>query len=132
LSATDAVILQELLPDFSQLGFYIEPFGKQAFVIQGTPADMEQGNELQAIEQVLEQYKHFSSEINFSKRERLIRSLSIQQAIKPGTSLQQPEMKQLVEDLFACLHPNVTPAGNPVYIEFKKEYLEQLFRKTSS
>ena len=67
--------------------------------------------------------------VNFSKREKLIRSLSLQQAIKPGTTLQQVEMKRLVEDLFSCLQPNVTPAGVPVYIEFKKEYLEQLFRK---
>jgi DNA mismatch repair protein MutL len=36
-------------------------------------------------------------------------------------------MKALVEDLFRCSTPNTTAAGQPTYIEFKKEYLEKLF-----
>ena len=35
----------ELIPDLHELGYLIEPFGKDAFIIQGTPADVEQGNE---------------------------------------------------------------------------------------
>ncbi len=57
LSAPDAVLLQELLPDLTMLGYEIELFGKDTFVIQGTPADVEQGNEKLAIEQMLEQFK---------------------------------------------------------------------------
>ena len=65
----------------------IEPFGKNTFVIQGTPADVEQGNEKTMIEKLLEQYKHFSSDLKFSKREKLIRSLAKQQAIKAGAAI---------------------------------------------
>ena len=132
LSAQDTVMLTELLPDLQQLGYHIEPFGNNSFVIQGTPADMEQGDDKQAIEQLLEQYKHFTSEVRFSKREKLIRSLCFQHAIKSGKQLNQKEMKQLAEDLFNCTTPNVTVAGNPTYIEFKKDYLEKLFRSNSS
>jgi DNA mismatch repair protein MutL len=45
LAPGDAVIFEELLPDLQQMGYTIEPFGGNAFVIQGTPADMEGGNE---------------------------------------------------------------------------------------
>lgn len=128
LSAADAALLQELMPDLQHLGYMIEPFGKNTFVIQGTPADVEQGHEKQVIDSLLEQYKHFSSEMKFSKREKLVRSLAWQQAIKPGTSLSEKEMKTLVEDLFKCAVPNTTPNGNPTYLEFKKDYLEKLFK----
>jgi DNA mismatch repair protein MutL len=129
LSAQDAVLMNELMGDLNLLGYLIEPFGNQAFVIQGTPADLEQGNEKMIIENLLEQYKHFSTELKFSKREKLIRSLAWQQAVKPGTSLTEKEMRTLVGDLFQCTQPNVTAGGNPTYIEFKRDYLEQLFKR---
>jgi DNA mismatch repair protein MutL len=129
LSAADAVLLQELTSDLHQLGYHIEPFGTNAFVIQGTPADVGTGNEKLAIESLLEQFKHFSSDLKFSRREKLIRSLAWQQAIKPGTLLALDEMRALTTDLFKCAQPNVTASGNPTYIEFKKDYLEQLFKR---
>lgn len=129
LSAPDAVLLTELLPELLQLGYLVEPFGRDSFVIQGTPADMLQGNEKHVIENLLEQFKHFSNELKFSKREKLIRSLAGQQAIKAGMSLGGKEMTALVQDLLVCKSPGVTANGSPTYIEFKKEYLEQLFRR---
>ncbi len=127
LLTSDAALLQDLLPDLKMLGYEIELFGKDTFVVQGTPADVDQGNEKAAIEQMLEQYKHFNSEVKFSKREKLIRSIAWQHAVKPGRSLAQKEMKALAEELFACAQPNITPAGNPTYIAFKKDYLERMF-----
>jgi DNA mismatch repair protein MutL len=127
LTPADAVLLAELLPELQQFGYAIEPFGKQAFVIQGTPADTLLGNEKQALEQLLEQYKHFSSELKFSKREVLLRSVAWQQSVKPGTVLGEREMQRLIEDLFNCSQPNSTPSGKPTYLEFKKEQLEKMF-----
>jgi DNA mismatch repair protein MutL len=127
LAAADAVLLKELLPDLNHLGYLLEPFGNNTFVIQGTPADVDQGNEKTAIEKMLEQYKHFSSDIKFSKREKLLRSLALQQSIKPGTALTEKEMKVLIEDLFNCATPNITANGKPTYLEFKKDELDKLF-----
>ena len=109
------------------LGYAIEPFGNNSFVVQGTPADLLQGNEKATIEQLLDQVKHFSSDIKFSRREKLLRTLSQQHAIKAGTSLTQTEMRQLVEDLLACQTPNLTVTGKPTFIEFTQDYLSRLF-----
>ncbi|MHA4808222.1 DNA mismatch repair endonuclease MutL [Flavitalea flava] len=127
LSAPDAILLQDLSQDLQSLGYLIEPFGRDSFIVQGTPADTGQGNELAILENLLEQFKHFSSEMKFSKREKLIRSMARQQAVKPGTSLGEKEMRTLVDELFACAQPNITPGGDPTYIEFKKDYVERLF-----
>jgi DNA mismatch repair protein MutL len=129
LSSQDAALLNDLMNDLNELGYLIEPFGKDAFIIQGTPADVLQGNEKNAIENLFEQFKHFSSDMKFSKKEKLIRSLAWQHSIKPGISLAEKEMKTLAEELFNCAQPNITANGKPTYIEFKKDYLEQLFNK---
>jgi len=129
LTPADAAVMEEIITDLQQLGYLIEPFGKNSYVIQGTPADVTQGNEKHTIDILLEQYKHFSNEVKFSKREKLIRSLIRQQAIKTGTRLTEKEMRHLITDLFSCEQPNITPDGNPTYLEFKQEQLERMFGK---
>ena len=126
-SPADTAIMSEILQDLQQLGYMIEHFGKNAFVVQGTPADVDTGNEKQVIDLLLEEYKHFSPEVKFSRREKLVRALAKQQSIKTGVKLGEREMQELVHRLFSCEQPNVTPSGNPTYLEFKKEQLEKLF-----
>jgi DNA mismatch repair protein MutL len=128
LVPTDVAILEEIMTDLEQLGYIIEPFGKNSFVIQGTPADTEPGNEKHVIDILLEQYKHFSNEVKYPKREKIVRSLAKQQSIKTGMRLTEREMRQLVTGLFACEQPNITPDGNPTYLEFRQEQLERMFR----
>ena len=129
LTPTDAILLQELLEDLSKLGYQLEPFGNNTYVIQGTPADVEMGNEKQTIENLIEQYKHFSTDVKFSKREKLIRTITKQRSIKKGKFLTEKEMRVLISDLLNCKMPNVTVDGEPTYIEFKQDYLEKLFNQ---
>ncbi|RYY53547.1 MAG: DNA mismatch repair endonuclease MutL [Chitinophagaceae bacterium] len=129
LTPADAIILDELLPDLRLLGYIVEPFGKNSFVIQGTPADVESGNEKYILDILLEQFKHFSPDVKFSKREKLVRSLARQQSVKAGTRLTEREMRQLIADLFRSSVPNATADGSPTYMEFTKEGLEKLFNR---
>lgn len=127
LPPTDAALLQDLLPDLLAIGYQVEPFGHHSFVIQGIPADITPGNEKNSIELLIEQFKHFSSDLKFSKREQLVRCIARQQAIKAGQALTQKEMFALLEELFATGTPHVTPTGSPTYLEFKEDYLDRMF-----
>ncbi len=127
LSTSDAVMLQELLPALQLLGYAIEPFGKDSFIVQGVPAGQADANAKKVIENLLEHCKHSGNEKTDSLREKMIRSLAWQQAIKAGAVLTETEMRSLVEDLFRCLQPNTSPNGKPVFVEFKKDYLEKIF-----
>jgi DNA mismatch repair protein MutL len=120
-------MLNEILDDLKTLCYKMEPFGNKTFVIHVTPADITQGNEKVVLEKMLEQFKHFSNDIKFSNREKLLRALAWQQAIKSGTVLSQKEMQSLVADLFACAIPNSTPNGKPTYMTFKKDELDKMF-----
>ena len=127
LAAADAVLLHELMPDLHFLGYHLEPFGNHTFIIQGAPADVYEGNEKVAIEKMLEQYKNFSNDLKYSKREKLLRSLAWQQAVKAGTHLSAKEMSSLLDNLFTCTTPNITPNGKPTYMEYKKNELDKVF-----
>ncbi|MDE3185772.1 MAG: DNA mismatch repair endonuclease MutL [Bacteroidota bacterium] len=127
LAPADSVLLNELIPDLHILGYQVEPFGNHTFIIQGSPAGIPDGNEKDSLEKILEQYKHFNMDISFSKREKLLRSMAWQQAIKAGSFLSEKEMEKLVEDLFNCKISNTTPNGKPVFLEFKKEEMDKMF-----
>jgi len=127
LSTPDAIMLQELLPGLQALGYIVEPFGKDSFIIQGVPAGQPDGNEKKIIENLLEHCKHSGNEKIDSLQEKMIRSLAWQQAVKAGTVMSETEMRSLVESLFRCLQPNTAPNGKPVFVEFKRDYLEKMF-----
>jgi DNA mismatch repair protein MutL len=127
LSASDAALLEEIIPDLAMIGYELENFGPNSFVIQGIPADVESGNEKNAIELLLEQFKHFSTNIQFSKREKLIRCMSRQMAIKAGKELTTLEMRTLIDALCECDTPQVTATGAPTYISLNEAYIDGLF-----
>lgn len=128
-SAPEAALMQDLLPHLEYLGYKIEPFGGNSFVIQGTPADIPAGNEKHSIELLLEQYKHFSTDLHFEPREKLLRCLARQQAVKAGQKLSQTEMRQLIEELFASTAPGISPSGLPAFVVYDEEQLMSLFGK---
>ncbi len=127
LNAAEATLLDELLPELQELGYRIEPFGKHTYVVQGTPADLESGEEQQTIHWLLEQYKYLALELKLPKKESLLRTLARQQAIRSGQSLTEREMRELVQELLQCKQGNVSPDGHPTYLEFRSGQLNKLF-----
>lgn len=127
VSPTDTPILMELLPDLQLLGYQIEPFGTDTCIIHGIPADLEPGHEVQAIERMLEQYKHFSLDLRFSRREKLVRSLAAQRAIRSTKQLAIDEASALVSAWKETKTPGATPNGKPTYQRIDRGDLEKYF-----
>ncbi len=118
LSPADAVMMHALLDDLRELGYQLEPFGHTTFIVQGTPADVDIGSEKEAIEAILEQYKQVSPTLKLESREKLVRVLSTQHALKTGIGLSMNEMESLVNALFTCAQPMVSPGGKPVFTDY--------------
>lgn len=127
LNAADAQILLQILPEINNLGFDIQEFGKNAFVIHGFPSDILQGDEKKMIEELIEQYKMNASVTKLSKRENLARSLAQSSSIKAGKTLSVEEMKTLIDELFACENPYTSPTGRFTFISFSNDELEKRF-----
>lgn len=114
LSKTDAKILSSLQEYFNAIGFELEEFGSDSFVIHGMPALLQgKFSETELIHKVLEQYK-FNLEFELSPIENIARSMALSSSIKKGKALSQEEMSALIEQLFLCEKPNLSPTGKNV------------------
>ncbi|MBK7762433.1 MAG: DNA mismatch repair endonuclease MutL [Bacteroidetes bacterium] len=126
LQAADVVLLQEILPDLLNLGYEIDHFGKFTFLIQGVPADVKMGNEVSSIEKILDDFKHHNAEFKLDKREHLLRTLSHQKSIAHGKKLSQEEMENLIQELFLCEQPQLTPGGKKIFARLSSKEIELL------
>ena len=111
----------------STLGYLIEPFGKDGFLVQGTPADMPSGAEGEDMERLLESYKHSNPSPTAGIRERLVRALAARHCIKTGRSLTVEEMRGIVSALSGCRQPNLSVGGLPTYVLLTRGQLDSLF-----
>lgn len=128
LGPADAELLREILPFVNQLGFEIDPFGQTSFVVQGVPTDIGKSVSVQqVIEALLEQYKS-NLELQLPTRDNLARAMAQSASIKRGQSLSLPEMKSLIDQLFACTMPFKSPSGRQCFLSFDLEDLEKRFQ----
>ncbi len=131
LSAADSALVTELLPHFDLLGFDIKPFGKNTFVIEGVPPDVRTGQEGKIVEDVLALYKEYQQHEPMDVRDNLAKSYSCKSAIKAGDSLNEQEMRSLIDQLFATRMPYVCPHGRPIVLRISIEELDRRFGRTS-
>ena len=129
LNSSDFELLKELLPDIRALGFDIREFGRNTVVVEGIPADINNANEHELLEQLLEGFKNNLSILKLDKRDNLARSLARNAALKTGVKLSMEEMNQLVDQLFACQMPNLALNGKPVISTFTLTELAERFEK---
>lgn len=129
LNSSDFELLRDLLPDIRNLGFDIREFGKNTVVVEGIPADINNANEHELLEQLLEGFKNNLAILKVDKRDNLARSLARNAAIKTGTKLSMEEMNQLIDQLFACQMPNLALNGKPVITTFTLNELAERFEK---
>lgn len=129
LSPADTPVLQELLPQIQLLGFDIQDFGKNSFVIHGIPANLpESTDEQQLVETLLEQFKS-NLELKLNIQESIARSMATSAAIKRGQMLSAAEMQELIDQLFACEVPYKSPRGNHCFVTYELDDLKKRFSK---
>ena len=126
LQPADAILLQTILPDLKLLGYEIEEFGTNTFIIQGVASDVKTGNEKASIEKIIESYKHYASEVKLDKREKLIRTMAMQKAIDYGKKLSEYEMQELFQKLLLCEQPQLSLSGKKIFAKLNSNDILQL------
>jgi DNA mismatch repair protein MutL len=125
-SVADADIVKALLPEINALGFDMQEFGKHDFVVHGTPADMPKLNLQELMDTVIFLYKE-GRETQTSIAESIAKSMARTGAIKKGKILTETEMKELIDQLFACASPYTSPFGKKCFLTFEIDDLEKQF-----
>lgn len=126
LQAGDEQILEEILPEMGALGFTVNAFGKNAFVINGLPAELHLENEQTLLAEIIDSYK-FVKQNDQNKHRNVAKTLAKKAAIKAGTRLKTEEMNKLVDELFACSEPQFSPDGKPCVSKLTLQDISKMF-----
>lgn len=127
LPHVDVGLMNGILPDLRLLGFDVEHFGGESFIIRGIPAEFAgQKNEKQLLEQLLEQYRN-DVETESDGHARLARALVRGAAIRHGQLLDAAEMRSLIDRLFACEQPQRAPNGRRCFIKYELDEVDRRF-----
>ena len=129
LAHADVSVMNDLLPDLKQLGFEVESFGGNSFIIRGIPAEIAgQKNEKQVLENLLQQFRD-DVDLSNSAHERLAAALARSAALRRGQPLDVAEMRSLINQLFACTRPQTAPNGDKCYVKYELGEVERLFSR---
>jgi DNA mismatch repair protein MutL len=127
-TASDAVLLEENLSLLQQMGFLLEPFGTNTFLIKGVPTVF---GRLQTKESLLEIISGLKDGLDKFKetQEEIITRMACRASVKAGDILSNAEMLKLLEDLEKCHLPYTCPHGRAILIKITLDELEKKFRR---
>ena len=137
-SPAESVILQQILPSLTAIGFDLSDLGGNTFAINGIPAGLEGIDPVTLLQQIVADAQDQSfcddsaSDISHSSfliphSSNIALSLAQSVAVPYGQVLSNDEMEQLVNELFACSNVNYTPNGKPILSILPQTDIERLF-----
>lgn len=127
-SASDAVVLEKVLPELQAMGFELTDLGQYSYGIQAIPAGLDGLNYVQLIQEMLSDTIEKGLGDLHDIHSSLALSLARHAAIPQGQILNNEEMENIVNELFACSNVNYTPDGKAILCILPQREIEQLLR----
>jgi len=128
LNPSDYYILKEIEGELKLLGFNIQYSGKNKITINGRPSGSRSSDPLEMLEILLENYKNTQADPSTGAKEKIASAMAGASAIPYGKVLNQSEMEDLFDTLFACSAPNYSPKGKPVIRIITLEEIDKRFK----
>ena len=127
-SSSEIQLIEELKLSLINTGFlFEETTDKTHVVISGIPVNTTESEISILLEQLLSDLEDGIPENSFSQNDTIAKSMAKSLAVKTGTSLTVKEQENLVNGLFACKDPNVSPFQKPTFITMRVEDLDKKF-----
>ena len=120
-------ILESISSDISNAGIQLEKFSKDTYVIKATPVDGLKLSPKEFLNSFLDSYIQ-NLELQIDIQDNIARSMAQQTKIKKGKKLSEIEMRELIDKLFACKMPYLSPSGSKCFITFGLDELEEKFK----
>ena len=127
VAPAEARLIEEKLPLLSELGFQLEPFGPNIFIVRAVPAilsDVEPNELIRGIIDDLEQGNKPGME---SIEDKIVMRVCKQAAVKAGQVLSYEQMQGLIRQLERCQSPLTCPHGRPTMIHMSNDRLAREF-----
>jgi DNA mismatch repair protein MutL len=127
LPAIAAQSIESQLDLLSRLGFDIQPFGPNTYLVRSVPAILSGIEPAAALRVLVEDFEEDESPLQAELEARVIARVCKRAAIKAGKIMTREEQARLLEDLENCRSPRTCPHGRPTMIHLSVEMLERQF-----
>ena len=127
LSPPHADLLSENLETLNKIGFVVEPFGPNAFMVRAVPAVISKLDPTRAITAVIEDLEQGDAPLQGKIEDKIILRVCKSAAVKAGQTLSHTEMEAMVQQLESCHSPHTCPHGRPTLIHLSVAQLAKQF-----
>jgi DNA mismatch repair protein MutL len=132
LSPEKAAVLTSQLPVFHELGFQVEEFGPNSFIIRAIPALFRRGDPKAAVLSVIQEFEEDETPMGAEIESKIAGRVCKRMAVKAGQVLSGEEQASLLEKLETSTSPRTCPHGRPTMIHLSAALLERQFGRTGA
>ncbi len=125
-SKSDLEIIKQLQADLEFAGFQFSNDNEQLSII-GVPVGVPESEVSIVLEQLISDVENDVPDQNFSASDLLAKSLAKSLAIKTGQALNEEEQEHIVNSLFACKEPALSPTHKTTFITLSVDDIEKKF-----
>ena len=124
LTKKQLLLYNIIIDEFKSIGFDINVKNK-LMLIESIPYGIEKNNVEEIIENILNE--DFNTSNDFSASDFFAKRLSKITSIKSGQKLNLDEQEYIVNHLFSCKEPNLSPDNKQIFITLNKNDIENKF-----
>lgn len=130
--AEKALTLAQQLPVLRKLGFEVEDFGPNAFLVRSVPAVFAGGDPKAVLQALVEDFEENEEPLAAEIEAKIAGRVCKRLAVKAGKILSESEQKALLLNLEASQSPRTCPHGRPTMIHLSAALLERQFGRTGA
>lgn len=127
LSAPEARMLEASLEALERLGFGIESFGPNLFIVRSVPGMLADSDPVEVITSILEDLEAGNTPGHQAIEDKIILRVCKTAAVKAGQILSVEQMQGLIRQLERCDSPLTCPHGRPTLIHISSDQLAREF-----
>jgi DNA mismatch repair protein MutL len=127
VSPDAAALLESQLEALSRIGFSLELFGGNTFLVRSLPTVLGRVDPARAVRVVVEDFEEDETLLAAEVEARLIARVCKRAAVKAGQVLTPAEQMELVRQLERCVSPRTCPHGRPTMIHLSVDAVERQF-----
>lgn len=131
LDRRSAILINEKLDELRRIGFELEPFGGESYIVRAAPAALRGKDPLRVLRDLVDELVEVSvTKRLVPTREQIWITSACKMAVKSGDPLSHAEMEKLIVDLASTENPYLCPHGRPITITLSKDELFRKFKRT--
>ena len=120
-----------IIPTMASIGFTLEPFGQQDFLVRTVPAAAANKDYKALLREVADELLETGGREKAQDiREKIWIMSACRMAVKAGDPLSVQEMERLIRDLAETENPYLCPHGRPITVTLTYDELMRRFKRT--